>query len=421
MKIKKKTAMLVSFAVGAMLLATTALADITSKSGYEQLKDALKVTAENATNKFDNFTLDISYVVKDNAKTFLSESEVRKYDRIKNARENVTERESVNGGENRYYWYSDKTTRISLNGQDDTYYLTEYTQDANLANLAVFTNPFKEKQAEDFERIADALVGSLKDYVVVTENPDGSKELSGSLSEVQIPPLVNAVSSFLLKQLKISQFGGNREQVPRLTRDIFVKTVKGKAVVNKDGAMESILGTAVLSGKDEQGEIHEVTLELLGKLRDINATTVTKPDLTGKKVIKQVAEKGPDSQIANPQKFVGKFKNDILTEKDGKYVKIGERVIDIAQMDNKTVAGRYREEYKQGFEQNAAGALDFSFEAKFDQGHYNAMFEYTTTSGSKGRGNISFDERAGRVYLNLDAKNRGIPLEFDSAFSPALD
>ena len=53
------------------------------------------------------------------------------------------------------------------------------------------------------EKIADALVGNLKDAVVVTENSDGSKTLSGSLSESQIPALINAVVSLQSK----SEFG----------------------------------------------------------------------------------------------------------------------------------------------------------------------------------------------------------------------
>ena len=65
MKLKKKTAMLVSFALGTLLFGTTALADLANKSGYDQLKDALKVTAENASEKLNSFTLDVSFALND--------------------------------------------------------------------------------------------------------------------------------------------------------------------------------------------------------------------------------------------------------------------------------------------------------------------------------------------------------------------
>ncbi|MDD4347367.1 MAG: hypothetical protein PHZ11_10940, partial [Desulfitobacteriaceae bacterium] len=76
MKFKKRTVMLVTFTLGTLLLATTALADIANKNGYDQLKDTLKVTAEQCSETFDSFTMDISMVMKDNGKTFLTSNEI---------------------------------------------------------------------------------------------------------------------------------------------------------------------------------------------------------------------------------------------------------------------------------------------------------------------------------------------------------
>jgi hypothetical protein len=400
MKISKKTAMLASFAVGALLFATTALADIATKSGYDQLKDGIKATAEKCTNGFDSYTMDFSVAVKDNGKTLSAQNETQKYDRSKNSLESTNEGENQFSGKYHTYYYIDDTAWINQNSNDPTYYVTE--SDKNVVRQAR-SNPFKEPRVADMERIADALVGSLKDQVVVTEKPDGSKELSGSLSEVQIPPLVNAVSSFFFKQQyggNNKQYGGNNQQMPQLTQDIFVKSIKGNAVVNKDGVMESILANAVLSGKDDKGQLHELTVDLVFKLSGVNSTTVSKPDLTGKKVVKQEAKQGP--QISNPQEFVGKWKNDIIIEKDGKFVKIGERIIDIAHMDAKTVAGRYHEEYRPGFEEYAAGTKDFSFDSSFDKNNPTmAPIQYTTKSGGTGHGDISIDQHGPRLYFNF--------------------
>ncbi|MHB8125002.1 MAG: hypothetical protein ACYDEJ_05040 [Desulfitobacteriaceae bacterium] len=416
MKIKKKTAMLASFALGTLLFATTALADIVTKSGYDQLKDAFKVTAENFSDKLNSFTLDVSFVVKDNGKTLQFNNEIQKYDRGQSARESISNRESINGDKYSSYYYVDTKSTIRYSEHEQTYYVTEFAQERKVEGL--FTNPFKENRAEDLEKIADALVGSLKDHVVVTENPDGSKLLSGSLTEVQIPPLVNAVASFQSKGM----FNGNHQsdQMPHLIQDIFVKEVNGSALLNKDGIMESILGTVVITGKDEQGQVHNLSIEVLGKLLGINSTTVAKPDLTGEKIVKEKQETTYGSEITNPQKFVGKFKNDILIEKDGKYVKIGERIIDIAHIDKEAVAGRYHEEYKQGFEEYAANKRDFSFDARCnrDRDPRNAEFDYANESGVKTRGNIYFDERLGKLFFNLDNRDT---LGFDSTFSPAFE
>src|SRR5665648_1192041 len=90
MKFKKKTAMLVSFTLGTLLVATTALADIANKSGYDQLKDALKVTAQQSSEKFDSYTMDFSMVMKDNGKAVTSQNSIQKYDRSKSATENLS-------------------------------------------------------------------------------------------------------------------------------------------------------------------------------------------------------------------------------------------------------------------------------------------------------------------------------------------
>jgi hypothetical protein len=410
MKVKKKTAMLLSFTLGTLLLATTALADIANKSGYDQLKDALKMTAQQSTEKFNSFTMDGSMVMKDNGKTLMNDNVILKFDRSKSASESLSSGENLRGDKNNSQSYTDKTTSISVRNGDPICYVTEFTKERK---EDIFPNPFKGNRAEDYEKIADAIVGSLKDHVVVTENPDGSKTLEGSLDEVQIPSLVNAVVSFQLKQ----QFSGRQDNLPNLTKDIFVKEVKGSAKINKDGVMESVLGSAVLSGKDDKGTVHDITVEVLGKLSGINSTTVTKPDLTGKKVIKNIYNENQGSEISNPEKFVGKFKNDIIIEKDKKFVKIGERFVEITQFDNKTAAGRYYEVYKPGFEEYATPQRDFKFDAKKSAQKGSQSYDFTTESVSKG--NLWFDTTGGKINFNMNTPPTG-GVQFDGNFSPDL-
>jgi len=355
--------------------------------------------------------MDFSIEVKDNGKTLGSSNATRKYNRSKSATEHMN---SSSGNQNgtTFNSYSDKTSMISWQASDSTYYVTEYTEQRK---EELFPDPFKEDSAGDIEKIVDAVVGNLKDHVVVTENPDGSKGLEGSLTEVQIPSLVNAVASLQMKQ----RFNGNQDNMPHLTKDVYVKEVKGTAKVNKDGVMESILGTAVLSGKDDQGTAHDVTVEALVKLSGINSTTVTKPDLTGKKVVKNIVQDGNSgSEISNPQKFIGKFKNDIVIEKDNKFVKVGERFVDITQIDNKTAAGQYYEVYKPGFEEYATTQHDFKFTAQKPNEKNRSDYEITTESGSKG--NLYPDQYAGKINLNMNTSSRS-GLFYDSTFSPDLD
>lgn len=400
MKFKKKTAMILSFAVGTLMFATTAMAEVVSKSGYDQLKDSLKYTAESCTTKLSNYTVDMSFVVKDNGTLIYSENSLNKYDASKKAMENVSTRVEGSTKKENYY-YSDKNGFINKNSDQNVYYVSEYTSPKEVRS---FENPFKQKEAADVERIADALVGNLKDSVIVTQNPDGSKELSGSLSEAQIPALVNAVVSLQSK----NEFGNrpnNENNMPKITKDIFVKEVKGKMVTNKDGLIQSVLGTGILSGKDESGKEHNITFELLVKITGVNSTTVKKPDLSGKKVEKSI-ERDYD-KLSNPSKYIGKYKTDILIEKDDKFQKIGERIVDIEKIDSKSVSGSYHEEYAKGYEEYATNKKDLKFSATFEKDHFNAPFTATTSSGANVKGNLSINPHSAKVYFNINENMNG--------------
>lgn len=418
MKLKKKTAMILSFALGSLIFATTALADIASKDAYDQLKDSLKFTAESCSETLDSYTMDFSFVIKDNGKILTSDNQMSKVDNTKKAQENLSSQEGSVNGKSIYHSYSDPTTTINQNNSDSTYYVTEYIEPRE--NVP-FENPFKDERTKDIEKIADAVVGSLKEQVVVKENQDGTKDFNGTLSEVQIPTLVNAVASYTLKQ----DVNRPNQEMPLLAQDIFVKEVQGTAHINGEGLLENILGIATIIGIDEQGNNHEVSIEVLLKLSDINSTSVTKPDLIGQKVNKQVItrEQNGPQPISNPEKFIGKFNNDIVIEENGKYTKIGERVIEITAIDSNRVVGRYYEQYKTGFEDKAANKEEFSFDAFFSSAEKNdpnsANAEVTSNTGVNTQINLHFDEYMGKIHLGFNRSSGNQP--FDSTFSPVLD
>jgi len=409
MKLKKNTAMILSFALGTTMFATTAMAEVISKNGYDQLKDSLKYTAESCTTKLSNYTMDISFVIKDNGTVIYSESSLNKYDVSKQAMENVNSR-LENSTKTEQYYYADKNCNINRDDKQNIYYVTEYTTPHEVKS---FTNPFKEKEAGDVERIADALVGNLKDSVVVNQNPDGSKQLSGSLSESQIPSLINAVVS-LQSRNAFGNGSNNESNMPKITKDIFVKEVKGNMIVNKDGLIESILGTGVISGKDESGKDHNLTFELLAKMFNVNSTTIKKPDLSGNKVEKTIEK--DYSKLSNHEKYIGKYKTDILIEKYGKFQKIGERFVDITQIDSNSVSGRYYEEYTKGYEDYGTNKKDFKFDSKFEKDHPNGSFNATSSSGDSVKGNISIEVYSAKIYFNMGENRRG-NLIFDDQYS----
>lgn len=407
MKISKKAAMGISLAVGTLMFATTAFAEVASKNGYEQLKDALKYTADNCSSKLQNYTMDTSLVIKDSGKVLDQEDVVSKYDISKNAVETTSSSVAGENKEMQSYYYSDPDSDITYDSGDGTYKETDYASPKK--NNIAFRNPFKEKSAADIEKIADAVIGNLKDYVVVNQKPDGTKELSGSISEAQIPAVANAIVSYKVK----SEFGGNTSPYYtakygklKITDDVFVKQIKGNVTVNKDGLIQTLTGTGIISGKDEQGKVHELTFEVLVKLTDINSTSVKKPDLTGKNVEKSTAYTNGDENsdtISNPQMFIGTYKNDIVINKDNKFQKIGERIVEITNMDSSKVSGKYHEEYIKGYEEFSKNSKEIKFEASFDSKQKNYANIKVNDNGKVITGNIFIDKFAGQISFSIES------------------
>jgi hypothetical protein len=408
----KKMIMALSFCVGAVMLATTAFADITIKTGYDQAKDSLKFTAESIIEKAQSYTMQATVSMKDNDNLLTSNTNISKTDNVNEQSESISITENKDGKKHESSNYSDKNTWISHNSGSDIYYVTEHSGSSRYNSQE--RNPFKESAAKDAEKIVDALIGNLKDYVIVNDKPDGSKELSGSLSEAQIPALINAVASFGFKQSFPQGGMVNQElSIPQVTEDIFIKSVKATANINKDGLIESILASATLSGKDKDGILHEITLDALVRITDVNSTIITKPDLTGKKVEKNVQVAIESKTI--PTSFLGKYKNDIVILKDDKFIKIGERFVEITEIKDTHIIGRYYEEYKAEYaSENTKNDLAFDAEMK---DHFYGQFNFTSSTGENQIGSINWNMQNGTINFYANQHD----MKYDGNFLRVFD
>ncbi|WP_163192368.1 hypothetical protein [Clostridium thermarum] len=414
MRIKKKTAMLLSFALGSTLFATTAFAEVTTKSGYDQLKDAIKYTSRSLSETLSSYTADVSYELKDNGVTLSSENAVLKVDLEKQAKENTVLSVDFDGIKRTSYSYVDKKTSIYYDENEDTYNVLNLI---DYENTVVSPDPFKESTTADIERIIDALVGNLKDYVVVNDNTDGSKEISGSLKESQIPALVNAVTSFAFKhsyQLRYTtNYDSSNKTLPSLIKDIFVKEASGQMQVSKDGLISSAFATATLSGKDDKNVDHDITLEVLVKISEINSTLVTKPDLTGKKVVESTSQSKENN--INTKLYVGKFKNDIVIEKDNQFVKVGERILTIEKVEGNTIIGNYDEEFMAGFEDYAKESQKFNFIGEIMEPGYSATVYASDSDKTSVLGDMSFAYPSSVVHF-YHQKSHATSFNYDGSF-----
>lgn len=396
MKIRKKHAMVLSFTLGILLLATTAYAEISTKNGYVQLKDALKYTAEKCTSELSSYTIDTYEVIKNNGNTVSSKHELTKYDVTNGTREEISKRVEGNTILEDSTTYYDKTCSISYNKESDTYNVSSFNNHRRDENI---TNPFEEEESKDMEKIVDALVGNLKDYIIVTDNIDETKKLSVNLSEAQIPALINAITSYNYKDefsnSTVIYIGDQSNVMPSLTKDIYIQNITGVMNLDKDGLMQSVLATCIISGKDNKGIDHTLTFETQVKLTDINRTEVIKPDLKGKK-ISNYAEKVTYT-LSDPQMYIGTYKNDIVIKKDGEFQKIGERFVDIISLDDKKIVGKYHEEYIKDYDNYSLKINDFEFTSDFSE-YDNLHCSFNATD--------SINRRIeGFVYINPNYPN----------------
>ncbi|MDD9270838.1 hypothetical protein ACFPES_27645 [Paenibacillus sp. GCM10023248] len=392
MKLSKKGITVLSFTIGACLFVSTAFADTLLGSGYDRLKGSAKTTAAMMEKGLNNYTVEALYSLKDNGQVLMQASETQKMDTVNQLTE--TNRVTTTDGiTTTNYSYADAKLTVRKNGTDDKYYVSEHPANIKQRGPADFDNPFNEKGAPEIEKIVDAVVGNLKDYVQVEEGANGSKVYSGSLSEAQVPAIANAVSSFGFKQML-----NDGQSLPRIENDIFVKKVVGSALENNAGYLENVTGDIILSGKDANGVQHDLTLNVVMKLSDVGNTKIVTPDLTGANVEKVSYSSGFSS------KYVGTYKNNIIMEKDGKFVKIGERTIEITNVDGDKVTGKFTETVKPGYEKEYPDKDVFNFEYNLAA---SSTFTYTDAKGEQKNGMIH-PNGSGKIYfdMNLEVSNK---------------
>lgn len=377
MNFNKKSAIFSVFILGVLIFATSAFADIMLGSGYHSLKNSAKTTAEKLTNEVDNFSVDVIISLKVDGETLLGSTDNTKFDIANQAQE--TNGTNLEKGEIREtYRYSDENQSIYKNFEDGSYNVIE-KQKSNNNDRQIFENPFEEERVKDAEKIMDAFVGSLEDIIQIEES-GGKKMYMGNISDTEVPPLVNAVSSFALKYSIINDYTAKRLNVPYPKSNIYVIDASGKAIENEEGIIESGIFTASMSAEDSNGTEHVYTVEFSIDVKDINNTVVAAPDLNGQKVtyIKEGFE--------FDTKYIGKYKNDIVKEENNSFVKQGERFIEITSADKDSIKGKYYEVYNEGYEPDTV--RNFEFSSNYSESRYYTILNYTDSNGEKKKGVI---------------------------------
>lgn len=415
MKLKKTSTALAAVLIGAAVFTTSALADVVVGSGYNSLKTAVKATTRELSGNADSFTAKIDMTLKLDGQPLEQVSDVTRIDNQNRARE--TENTYTRGGnpQEGYYSYSDDTQYINKSDGDDTYYVTKRSVPQGSSDDGrMIADPFDSEMAKDAEKVLDAFVGGLKDIVQVEES-EGKKQYIGNLTETQVPPVVNAVSSFMMKYGILESYDLQELGLPAITSDIYVKEASGKAIENESGILESAIGTASVVGNDETGTEHTITLELALEISDVNATAVQAPNLEGEKV--ELFEETKSGYVFD-SRYIGVYKNDIIKVESDQFIKIGERVLEITSIADGKIEGRYYEDYAEGYAPDLV--RDFTFTGVDELGE-NTVLTYTdNTDGAVKNGVLHRSGRYGQdltLELNVEISDDSYMSTYDEDFN----
>lgn len=350
MRLKLTSKAMIACGIGACLFVTTAFADMLLGSGYDKLKKSAKHTTAQLAAHLDSYTMEGSLSVKIDGENLVYDYINDKYD-LKNERQ---ESISVNATfQNQYetYRYRDREQLVRKHSDDANLYVSQYSEDYYERypyDTIGFPDPFHQDGAAEVEKIIDAVVGNLQNLVLVENADHGGYIYKGNLNASQVPALVNAVSSYFIKNNYNNERKYNKATyLPELSSDLYIQSVSGEVQENADGLITKVNGELLLSGKDVDGVSHTIEATLDLEIKDINATVVETPDLSN--AIVETISPGYQNQMIN-ENTAGTYINNIVMEHEGKIIKIGERTLDIDSISKDGIVGKLSEVVYEGYE-----------------------------------------------------------------------
>jgi hypothetical protein len=295
---RKRLALLgVSVALGSTMILTSAYAGMASNEGYDALKQAIKKThcIDSVTKAFELSVLDNETVILELEGT------------SKNSREQAAGSSSVHissGGEEAMVaLYRSKEQLVIKNDAKEIYTVIEKADNKqgkfHRERSRHQANP---QLAEDLEKVIDALVGDLKNYVTLQSEEDGQQIITLDLQNQQIPTVVRAAGSMLIRAAaqhtpeasdnmstwhELGQMPVHEELqklAPKLTKDISIDRIQLVAHIDENGLFTEKSTSITVSGQDDAGQSHTVIVQAEADYSDYNQTIPDVIDLEGKPV-----------------------------------------------------------------------------------------------------------------------------------------
>jgi small-conductance mechanosensitive channel len=287
-----KTKVLAAVGISGLLMAGGVLSASASTSGYDLFKTAAK-----KTQTVNSFTAHVQGSLTDNGK-LVYQVDALNTENLKDESGNSTVSVTNGGTTTKVDYYSKGNQSVVKSSKDDSFYVKQEKEHKNEATRKEHKDEKLSPQMQkDVEAIFDAVTKNYQDKITSKDLGNGTTELQLDLSKNQIPAVGQAVVSFFLKnidqqnhQMENPEFGSLqftdlKPQLPQLKNNISVSEVVLKGEVNKSQYLDGQEVTIKVSGDDVNGAHHDLVLTLKNQFNNINNSTVSGVDLTGKKVV----------------------------------------------------------------------------------------------------------------------------------------
>jgi hypothetical protein len=288
---KKFKAIVGAIAIGALMLCATAYAAISGTSGYDIYKAAVKNTLT-----VKSMTLKTVVSVEDNGVALIDAKSDTKINKDEQSMSNIMTVTTGDQSKTTEIYNSGGKT-ITKNSDSEIYNVRESSPKPG--HKETVWQEADASRIQEVENVADALATYVQNYVNISTNVDGSKEVLFQMLDNQVPPVVNAAASLAIRNMgrEKANWGGEQEnqkafgleanlqdKIPELVANIKVSNIEVKAVINSDNMIQEQTESFTIAGTDAAGKAHELSVSVTTVFSGYNNTVPDKVDLTGKQV-----------------------------------------------------------------------------------------------------------------------------------------
>jgi hypothetical protein len=298
---KKRIYLGIVAAVAISVLTITAFAANSSYEGYDKFKSLIKTQKDYSEYKDGTITGKVQVI--DNGETIAD---------ITGTMNGNFEDKEMNGEV--VLAINDLEKTLELFKMDDMFYISDVEnndvyvkENTNEYDHDDFRREEKHSFTESQEALVDFVMNDLKDDFVLVSNEDGSKNISFELTKDEVPVGVNLLASAasskrldnkdghfensMEEELNIDDYPLFKElseakiDHANIVENMEIDYVKITVDADENDMLQAFTVSLTVSGNDEDGEFHELTINAELEISNVNTATIAAVDLDGKNII----------------------------------------------------------------------------------------------------------------------------------------